>query len=79
MRKDSKLKEDVVRLVCRFERTFSGSPEFATIMREVAVLCLASRYCSNTHLCELLEKHFDKRFNECFEPVPVALGGEGVA
>jgi len=79
MRKDCKIKEDVIRLVCRFERTFSGSPEFASIMRDVAVLCLAARYCSNTHLCKLLEQHFDKRFKECFEPLPVAVGGDNVA
>ncbi|MDR2581851.1 MAG: hypothetical protein LBC75_00035 [Fibromonadaceae bacterium] len=79
MLKNAKIKEDVVRLICRFERTFSGSPECASIMREVAVFCLSSRYCSNSHLCELLEKHFAKRFNDCFEPMPVALGGENVA
>jgi len=75
MRRDLMIKEDVVRLICRFERLSSGSPECAAIMREVAIYCLSLRYSSYTHLCELLEKHLAKRFALNTEPMPVALGG----
>jgi len=75
MRRDVKIKADVVRLICRFERLSAGSPECAAIMREVAVFCLSVKYSSNTHLCELLEKHLAKRFALNTELAPVALGG----
>jgi hypothetical protein len=54
------IKEDVVRLICRFERLATGRPDCAVIMRKLAVYCLSLRYSSYTHLCGLLERYFSE-------------------
>jgi hypothetical protein len=63
MRKEDAIKEDVVRLICRFERLSEGRPDCAAIMREVAVRCLILRYSSYTHLCRLLERRMAEYLN----------------
>jgi hypothetical protein len=70
------IKEDVVRLICRFERLSAGSPECAAIMRKVAVYCLSLRYSSYANVCDLLEKYLAEYLSASAEPV--AVGGDCV-
>jgi len=51
------IEADVCRVICRFERLVSGSPDSAAIMRQVAVFCLKARYLPYHSLLGLLETY----------------------